>query len=492
ATNPAVSLPDAGLVRAAIDACPFVVLSDCYRDTDTAAFADVLLPATGWGEKDGTVTNSDRVISRQRALRPAHAEARADWAQMAAVGRALGHDDAFAWPNAAAVFREHAALSGFENDGARLFDIAALADLSDADYADLAPTRWPLTRDGDGASDSDGRLFADRRFPTPNGRARLSPLRQTAPAHATDDRYPLILNTGRYRDQWHTMTRTALAPQLNRHRAEPLIEIHPDDAAARGLKDDGFADIATAWGAGRFKVRITPDQTRGQVFAPMHWSGANSSGGGVGPLVNPAVDALSGQPESKHTPCQLAAWSPERRGYALTRRPMTPATGYWVRWGAPGDVQVYELAGDSAAFDDLAAQLDAADAEHIDYADAAAGARREAWIVDGRLAAALYRSAGRTPNARDRLIALFAQDALSVEDRIELIAGRAAKPGTAPGPIVCACAGVGANMIAAAIDSGAATSVDCLGRQRNAGVTCGACRPELQTRLDAARRDLAA
>ena len=134
ATNPAVSLPDAGLVSAALDACPFVVVSDCYGDSDTARYAEVLLPATGWSEKDGTVTESDRGISRQRALRPPHGASMHDWAQLAAVGRALGYPHACDWPNAAAVFREHAALSGFENDGARLFDIAPLAGLSDDAY----------------------------------------------------------------------------------------------------------------------------------------------------------------------------------------------------------------------------------------------------------------------------------------------------------------------------------------------------------------------
>lgn len=482
ATNPAVSLPDAGLVRAALEACPFVVVSDCYGDGDTARYADVLLPATGWSEKDGTVTESDRIISRQRALRAPHAQSRHDWAQLAAVGRALGHDAAFAWPNAAAVFREHAALSGFENDGARLFDIGPLADLSDADYETLAPTRWPL-------SAGDGRLFADRRFPTPNGRARMLALTQIAPENAPDGAYPLVLNTGRYRDQWHTMTRSGLAPQLNRHRAEPLLEIHPADAAAADLEDGGFADVASAWGAARMRVRFTPDQARGQVFAPMHWSLANSSAGGVGPIVNPAVDPLSGQPESKHTPCRIAAWRPERRGFAVARRTLEPATGYWTRWTGADGVQVYEIAGTTAECDAFAAALADGAEEVLDYADARAGAHRRAWLRDGALNAALYIGVETVPNARERLVALCAADVLSAAERTEILAGRAAKPGMDPGPIVCACAGVGAHMIAAAIDSGRATTVDCLGAQLNAGVTCGSCRPELKAMIDAARRD---
>ena len=226
ATNPAVSLPDADRVNRALASCPFVVVSDCTRDTDTTAYADVLLPATGWGEKDGTVTNSERRISRQRGFLPHPGEAKPDWWIISQVAARMGWADAFAYQSPADIFAEHAALSAFENDGSRAFDIGALAD---ADYDTLPPTQWPAK-----ASPANGtaRLFAEGGFPTSDTRARFVAVQAEGPATSTSAEYPFILNTGRIRDQWHTMTRTGLVPRLSSHIAEPFVAINPTDAAA--------------------------------------------------------------------------------------------------------------------------------------------------------------------------------------------------------------------------------------------------------------------
>ncbi len=171
ATNPAASLPRADRVRAALAACPFVVVSDCW-ETDTTEHAQVLLPAAAWGEKSGTVTSSERRISRQRPFRSAPGEARPDWWMFAEVGRRMGWPEAFAWADPAAVFREHAAVSGLANAGRRLFDISALAALDDAAYDALDPVRWPCPA---GGAAEGGRLFGQGGFPTPDGRARIVP-----------------------------------------------------------------------------------------------------------------------------------------------------------------------------------------------------------------------------------------------------------------------------------------------------------------------------
>src|SRR5690606_18094985 len=142
-TNPAVSMPDAERVRAALAGCELVVVSDCVRRTDTSEHAHVLLPAATWGEKSGTVTNSERRISRQRSFMPAPGESRPDWWIVTAVARRMGHAGAFPYEQPAEVFREHARLSAFENDGARAFDIGALAAISDAEYDALVPFQWP-------------------------------------------------------------------------------------------------------------------------------------------------------------------------------------------------------------------------------------------------------------------------------------------------------------------------------------------------------------
>ncbi len=263
-TNPAVSMPRAGRVRAALGACPFVVVSDCWP-TDTTCFADIVLPAAAWGEKDGTVTNSERRISRQRAFRSPPGEARSDWWMMAEVARRMGWPDAFAYDRPAAIFREHAALSEFENGQSRhrIFDIGALSDLSDEDYDALTPTTWPQPRGGPPQT----RLFGDGKgFATPDGRARFVPTPYRPPAAATDDQWPFLLNTGRLRDQWHTMTRTGRLPRLMAHQREPALDIHPADAARLDLDDGGLARVRKPLWRHRLAGQAVGDAAQGRCL----------------------------------------------------------------------------------------------------------------------------------------------------------------------------------------------------------------------------------
>ncbi|EHS53967.1 molybdopterin oxidoreductase, partial [Rhizobium sp. PDO1-076] len=217
-TNPVVSMPDADRVKAAIEACPFVVVSDILKDTDTARLADVLLPATGWGEKSGTVTNSERRISRQRPFLTAPGEARPDWWQLAEVGRRMGFDKAFDYTSPSEIFAEHAALSAFENDDERDFDIGAYAAIDEDDYDSLRPFQWPQQV---GKPSGDTRFFADGHFYHADRRARFIATPAKLPVRTSLD-FPLILNTGRVRDHWHTMTRTGKSARLSAHIAEPF------------------------------------------------------------------------------------------------------------------------------------------------------------------------------------------------------------------------------------------------------------------------------
>src|SRR5262245_43192659 len=203
-TNPVVSMPDAERVRRALQGCEHVVVPDCVRDTDTTRCAHVLLPAAAWGEKTGTVTNSERRISRQRSFMSPPGEAQPDWWIVAQVAKRLGFGAAFDYDGPAAIFREHARLSAFENGGERAFDIGAVASSSDAEYETLQPFQWPRPA---GVA-APPRLFADGRFFTASRKAQLVPTAPRAPARKPDADYPLVLNTGRVRDQWHTMTRT--------------------------------------------------------------------------------------------------------------------------------------------------------------------------------------------------------------------------------------------------------------------------------------------
>jgi assimilatory nitrate reductase catalytic subunit len=325
ATNPAVSMPDAGQVRAALQKCEFLVVSDCVARTDTSAHAQVLLPALAWGEKEGTVTNSERRISRQRAFLPAPGEAKPDWWILSEVARRLGHRG-FDYSGAHDIFDEHARLSAFENDGRRDFDLSALAGLSAAEYEALAPVQWPLTGDQPGGR---ARLFGDGAFFTAGARARFVAVTPRPPGMATSPDYPLVLNTGRVRDQWHTMTRTGKSPRLAGHVVEPYAELHPLDAQTLGIADGELVQLASQWGSAVLRARVTDTQRRGSVFAPMHWNDQFASAARVDSLVNPFRDPHSGQPGFKHTPVRATPCRPAWYGFVLSRhRVDTAAASY--------------------------------------------------------------------------------------------------------------------------------------------------------------------
>ncbi|WP_347094061.1 molybdopterin-dependent oxidoreductase [Sphingomonas parapaucimobilis] len=460
ATNPAVSMPDAGRVREALAACPFVVVSDVIADTDTSAYAHVRLPAAAWGEKDGTVTNSDRTISRQRALFPLPGEARPDWWIVKEVGRRMGWKTAFAYDRPAEIWREHCRLSAYENDGARLFALPGRSSAGNADYDAMTPFRWG------------GTPFADGRFPTADGRARLVTVTQKAisgPLAA----WPLTLNTGRYRDQWHSMTRTGLAPKLARHREEPLVEVHPDDAAGLGVTDGGLARVATPQGDSLYRVRVTLAQRKGEIFTPIHWTDRTSSGGRTGLLPRPLVDPVSGQPGFKQTPARLAAVATRWRGFLIVAgEPVRTPKCLWATRVAVPAGSLWELAGDGDPVK-LEASLPAG--ERIEAIDAARGTRRIAILSGGRLIAALFVTESGELPARDWLIGQLAE----TEAAPSLLAGRAPGMPVDRGAIVCACFDIGMRTIVAAIRDQRLADVAAIGTALGAGTNCGSCRPAL-------------
>jgi len=481
ATNPAVSLPDAGRVREALERCPFVVVSDCV-ETDTTAFADVKLPALAWGEKDGTVTNSERRISRQRALFPAPGQARADWRIMADVAKAMGFDG-FSWSSQASVFREWARLTAYENptDGTgRILNLSGLSALTPEAYADLLPVQWPVAGNGQGTQ----RLFTNGRFQTPDGRARMIPTRPKGPADAVDAAYPMSLNTGRIRDQWHTMTRTGLAPDLCRHAPEPFVEVHPADAEALGVKDGVLTRVITARGEAVALAKVTDRQRPGGLFMPMHWTDAFAPSGRSNPLIAPNLDPTSGQPEFKHTPARIRAYRETWKGFFLSRDSLAPPSGLDLVWRRiPQDAcQQHEFAGRGDEVERAAlrkALVRGVAGELVTYEDAATGARRDAWVdAEGRLVAVLFvTTTGRLP-PRDWLAELFADPVLSPLARSALLFGRPPGAPVDKGPLVCACLKVGAKAVQAAIAAGAA-SPDAVGAATGAGTNCGSCRPEI-------------
>ncbi|MEM9249587.1 MAG: nitrate reductase [Pseudomonadota bacterium] len=470
-TNPAVSMPDADAVRDAIKACDFVVVSDVTAQTDTARFADVLLPATGWGEKDGTVTNSDRTISRQRALLPPSGEARHDWDIISDVGRRMGWTRAFDYASPAEIFREHAALSGIAGKLGKDFDISGLSDLSDERYAALSPTRWPVTDTRQG-----GRFFADGAFFTSSGRGRMLPLSPRAPAAAPTAEWPLRLNTGRIRDQWHTMTRTGLSPRLMGHIAEPFVEVHPQDATRLGLTASGIAELTSPTGRARLRVLITDRVRPGALFVPMHWTGETASAARIDALVPPVTDPISGQPESKAAVVRAEAWPAQWYAYGVSRSKPQPETGYWARARVADGWQVEMAAVAAPDIEAMARALFGLPraATALSFEDPARGTSRIAFTLGDQLVAALFAAPEPVALARGAVAAALA---MPVDSGV--LAGRAPADRPDPGATVCACLGIGVNTIVGTILEGGLLSVDEVTAALGAGGECGSCKPEL-------------
>jgi len=487
ATNPVVSMPDADQVRRALAACELVVVSDVVARTDVGHHAHVLLPALAWGEKDGTVTNSERCISRQRAFLPAPGEARADWQALCEVARRMGYAG-FDYEGAHAIFDEHARLSTWNNDEEgyrRAFRLDPLVGMDRAAYDALSPVQWPLRS----ATDGTARLFGDGRFSHPDGRARFVATAPRAPAHATGGEYPLALNTGRLRDQWHTMTRTGKSPRLAGHAPEPFVDVHPHDALLAGVREGELARISSRWGAMVARVAHGGGIARGAVFVPIHWNGQTASDARVGALVHPDVDPVSGEPEFKHTPVRVEPFGVAWYGFILSRTELDlERVAHWTRVRGSGFLR-HELAGREPMSPGMARSLLGAgeDDDWIEYEDKSEGMLRAALVKDGRLEACLF--VARRPDlpARAWLGELFAQPALDVRARATLLAGRAPALGPDAGPIVCSCFGVGRNTICAAIEQRGLTTPAGVTACLRAGGNCGSCLPEIRTLLHEAR-----
>ncbi len=486
ATNPLVSLPDANQVQRALEKCALVVVSDIVAGTDTNAFADVLLPALGWGEKDGTVTNSERRISRQRSFLAAPGEARADWKVLCQVAQRMGFDGfGFAGPHE--IFDEHARLSAWRNDAAgapRAFDIGALAGLDARRYDDLGPVQWPVVADGAGTA----RLFADGRFAHADGKARFIATATRAPIHSPDAGYPLVLNTGRVRDQWHTMTRTGKAARLSGHVAEPFIDMHPQDSLKFGVREGELARVSSQWGAMVARVQHGGGIARGGVFIPIHWSGQTASDARVGTVVNPAVDPVSGEPEFKHTPVMIERFGVSWHGFVLSRSDLAlDGVAHWTRIQGEQFTR-YEMAGRGAIADHGAwarALLGVTDldADWLDYEDRSGAVYRAVHIVDERIEQCVFVAPRPDLPSRAWLASLFAREALSPLDRAGLLSGQAMEKGADAGPTVCSCFGVGRNTICSAIRTDGLTTVAAVTACVKAGGNCGSCVPEIRQLL---------
>lgn len=502
ATNPVVSLPNADQVKRALRACPFVVVSDVMAETDTTAFADVLLPALGWGEKNGTVTNSERRISRQRAFLPAPAAAKPDWWAISQVAAQMGFGDAFAYQHPADIFQEHARLSACDNpdlpdnsDAAqpgqfRRFNLKGLSALTRQDYDRLQPIQWPVLQPPKAGTAVEGtpRLFADGWFSHPNGRARFIPVAWKAPVRQPCDDFPLILNTGRVRDHWHTMTRTGLAPALTDHTPEPFCQLHPQDALMAGVRDGGLVRVSSRWGACVVRAQTSTRVRRGQVFVPIHWNDGFASDARIGALVNPVVDPVSGEPEFKYTPVRVSPFATNWQAMLFSRQDLSPEClnplSWWTRLPMAG-VQCYSAEGRSS----VASLMEQARVllgfvpdlhEWMEYHDQSSGVYHALLLKDNQVMASLYLAPPSLLPDRQWVAGRFARARLSSMDRLALLAGASLGQGSNEGPLVCSCFKVGKNRILTTIREQGLTTAGQVTACLKAGGNCGSCLPEIR------------
>lgn len=510
ATNPVVSLPDSERIKAALNKCELVIVSDCAEHTDTNTCATILLPAAGWGEKEGTVTNSERRISRQRALLPPIGEARPDWQIVCDVARKLGFAEAFAYNCARDIFVEHAALSGFENANSRAFDISALAQLTEAEYAGLQPLQWPVNNANPQGC---ARLFGDSHFYTANGRANLVPVNAALPALQTGSQYPFRLNTGRLRDQWHTMTRTGNVERLLLHSDAPSASLHPDDIAALNTAEGELLAITST--QGRLLVPVKSDEglMRGDVFVPIHWNRQFSKHATVNTLFSARVDPWSGQPESKLEAVQLATAAMSEWFIVISQRALRPdGFDYWHKVPIRGGFRYLlgrAVAADTPPAGDEFLQQLAPGFSFATFHHSETGDPRYLCLTDVTDGTPTFAGTDGTPTMADGMaggtltIAVFrSQKRSQLPDAAWLngLLGTEPKPnhwlfttGSPPddsntGAIICTCWEVGELPIRAAIAAGAQDHVQ-LGRRLSCGTKCGSCIPELRRLLREAQEE---
>ena len=480
ATNPLVSLPDADKAKAALQRCELVVVSDCVARTDTSEYAHVLLPATGWGEKDGTVTNSDRHISRQRAFLSAAGDARPDWWIVSQVAQRMGFSG-FGYRSAREIFVEHAQLSGYENHGERAFTIAGLATLDGAAYDALAPVQWPVPKPGHPGTP---RMLEGGRFFHADGKARFVATAPRPPQHRTDEEFPFVLNTGRIRDQWHTMTRTGTSPRLTSHMPEPFVDMHAQDALLTGAREGELVRVSTKWGSLIARLKVSGELPRGMIFVPIHWNGMFASDARVGALVNPVVDPISGEPELKHTPARVSPFAVSWQGFILSREKLDDLDVTW--WTSTRGTQFhrYEIAGRRVYRDwsQWARRLFNANphSDWLEYSDPNAGVYRAVLLIDDRIAACLFLSPRPDLPERTWLGSLFAKSRIGDRDRAGLLMGQSSDTRTDAGPVVCSCFGVGRKTLCQAIEQHHLHTPKDVGQKLRAGTNCGSCLSEIK------------
>ncbi|MBW8466683.1 MAG: molybdopterin-dependent oxidoreductase [Thiobacillus sp.] len=507
-TNPAQSMPDQATVRRALERAEFVVVQEAYASAATCDYADLLLPATTWGEKDGTVTNSERRISRVRAAVPAPGEARHDWRTVVDFAQRLestlrpGQPTLFPYPDAESIWLEHR-----ESTRGRDLDITGLSwPMLDAQ----GPQQWPLR---EGETQGKVRLYADGIFPTADGKARFAALPWQPLAEPRDSRYPFSLTTGRLRDQWHGMTRTGTLGRLFGHVAEPAVQLHPQDMERRGLKDGDLVHVTSKRGSIVVPLEASKEIGLSQAFIAMHWgaeylSGRGSHGeplAGVNALTTSAYCPTSKQPELKHAAVKIlkaelawnllaVAWLPADRALSAQAELRALMTSFefasCVPFGRERTGVLFRAAAheapDVATVERIESLLGLGGTGALRYVDKRLGQRRTARLLRTEGATRLEGFVLAGDVRAEAWIKPLLQDELPAEayGRLLLMPGAKAPVAVvARGKQVCTCFNVSEDDIGAQLQTSRGNDDQRLAALQSGlkcGTNCGSCIPELR------------
>jgi assimilatory nitrate reductase catalytic subunit len=499
-TNPAQSLPDQGEVRAALRAAELVVLQEAYRNTDTADYADIMLPATSWGEKEGTLTNSERRITHLLPAVDAPGEARHDWEIVVDFAHRLGKklgglyaEKLFPYTSVEEIFNEHRATTL-----GRDLDIGGLSyALLDA----TGPQQWPFP---EGATSGQSRLYADGVYPTVSGRARFVNVSHRPTAESTDAAYPISLLSGRLRDQWHGMSRTGTVARLFNLDEEPLLSMHPCDMRHRGLESGDLVRIDSQRGSIVVRVLQGEGLARGRAWLPMHWGSRFMNSPGVNALTLAATDPYSQQPELKHAavaiekaplPWPLIVLRKAGEG-ALAALPLLEKARTLLAdfpyatvglYGRTAPLVIFRAALAEPLPESRLRAIDAlfgldADDSAILYVDKGRQISKRAVAPDGKLIG--IRLAGET-QAQSWLKEVMADDTLDAALIRWAVAPIGQAPSTLPvkSRIVCKCADISEAQILAELETTPATTFAALQEKLKCGTFCGSCVPEIKQML---------
>ena len=492
-TNPAQSMPDLNNVLAALNNAELVVVQDAYSNTETCMYADVLLPASTWGEKEGTVTNSERRITRVNPAIPPPAEARHDWEIMVDFAQRLEErlgkkQKLFSYTTTEQIFNEHR-----ETTRGRDLDITGLSyDI----LANMGPQQWPFQT---GKYKGTARLYSDGVFAKPDGKAQFANVSYKGTADKTDARHPLHLLTGRLRDQWHGMSRTGTVAQLFNHVPEPAISMNADDMQRRSIKQGDIVKISNKRGSLILPVQASDEMGAAQTFVPMHWGSQFMNGLGINALMPDTFDKTSKQPELKHTAIKLEKLElPWRMTIMRTCNDLTllqklrtlmqhfqyASCGLFGRESESNKsgMMILKAAHDAAPDSELIAKIDTLlgmtdDMPLLNYNDAKRGISKRILIENSQVTG--VRLMGETI-ATDWLKEVMTNGQFTEELRRWALAPLPAPPSgqRGRGKIVCNCLDVAESDIVENIELGA--DLLTLQNKLKCGTECGSCVPEIK------------